>query len=72
MIPTLHDLGIDQLNTEERLQLISAIWDSLESPPEIPASHKMELDRRMSLSDADPSRNLPWKDVLSRLQSKRS
>ena len=69
MVPSLHDLGIDRLNTEERLELISAIWDSLPPLPEIPESHKRELERRMALSDADPGRNLPWREVLDRLQS---
>lgn len=52
----MRDLGIDQLDAEQRLQLIGEIWDSLsfEDVP-IPESHIQELDRRLAVADAEPS-----------------
>ena len=69
MSPTIHDLGIDRMSTEDRLRLISEIWDSL-SPGdhrEISQSHRDELDRRLAAADADPSAGVPWDQVRARL-----
>jgi putative addiction module component (TIGR02574 family) len=63
-------LGIDRLSPEERLRLISEIWESL--PPidqrEFPESHRQELDRRLANADADPSAGKPWEEVRKRLR----
>jgi len=47
MSPTLQQLGIDRLSSEDRLQLIGKIWESLTpiDQLEIPESHRQELDR---------------------------
>jgi putative addiction module component (TIGR02574 family) len=70
MSPTIQDLGIDRMSTEDRLRLIGEIWDTL-SPAdqlEIPESHRDELDRRLAAADADPSVGSPWEVVRTRLR----
>ncbi len=70
MSPTLQQLGIDRLSVDERLELISQIWDSLSEIPEappIPAWHIRELERRMASADADPKAGIPWEVVKARL-----
>lgn len=71
MSPILQKLGIDSLSNEERLRLISEIWESL--PPleetEIPESHRRELDRRLAAADADPESGSSWEEVRSRLRA---
>jgi putative addiction module component (TIGR02574 family) len=69
MSPTLQQLGIDRLSSEDRLQLIGKIWESLTpiDQLEIPESHRQELDRRLAAADADPSSARPWEEVRARL-----
>jgi len=65
----LTSLGIDRLSPAERLRLIAEIWDSLpEQPaPDLTDEQGRELDRRMSLMDADPTTLRPWADVEARV-----
>jgi putative addiction module component (TIGR02574 family) len=62
----LHELGLDSLSAEDRLALAQALWDSvyeeLDSQPIAPAV-RAELERRIALADADPSRGVPWEEV---------
>jgi len=63
---SLHDLGIDRLSIEERLQVAEVIWDSVvhdvEAAP-IPDWQKAELERRLADSLANPDAVRPWGDV---------
>jgi putative addiction module component (TIGR02574 family) len=70
MTPTLHDLGIDRMSTEDRLRLIGEIWDSFSGADqsEIPESHRAELDHRLAAADADPAAGPPWEEVRARLR----
>lgn len=70
MPPTLQDLGIDRMNAEDRLRLIEQIWDSLTASglPDMPRSHREELDRRLAEADADPAAGIPWEEVRVRLR----
>ena len=63
-------LGIDRLSHEERLKLISEIWESLDPirQMEIPESHRQELDRRLTNADDDPSAAKPWEEVRAPLR----
>ncbi len=63
-------LGIDRLSYEERLKLISEIWESLDpiGQMEIPESHRQELERRLANADADASAGKPWEAVRMRLR----
>ena len=70
MSPTIRDLGIDQMNADDRLRLIEEIWESL-SPVdqfEIPESHRVELDRRLAAADANPAAGSSWEEVRARLR----
>ncbi len=70
MSPMFQQLGIDRLSHEERLKLISEIWESLTpiDQTEIPESHRQELDRRLVNADANPSAGRPWEEVRKRLR----
>ena len=63
---SLHDLGIDRLSIEDRIQVAEAIWDSVihdvEAVP-IPDWQKAELERRLADSVANPDAVQPWGDV---------
>jgi putative addiction module component (TIGR02574 family) len=66
MPPTLQELGLDTLSAEIRLAVAQALWDSvheeLDSQPIAPAV-RAELERRIALADAEPSRGIPWEEV---------
>ena len=75
MPPTLQQLGIDTLSPEDRFALAQALWDSVnddldEQPisPEVRA----ELERRVALADADPSRGTPWEAVRAAARTRRA
>lgn len=67
MSPMFQQLGIDRLSPDERLKLISEIWESL-SPidqTEIPESHREELNHRLANADSGPSAGKPWEEMRS-------
>lgn len=58
--------GIEKLNSEEKLLLISELWDDLSRNPEaIPVSEETikELDRRLEEFEKDPSQGKSWEEV---------
>ena len=61
------------LSVEQRLELISELWDSipdsLDTLP-VPDWHREELDRRLAAADANPDAAIPWKEVKRRLREK--
>jgi putative addiction module component (TIGR02574 family) len=69
---TLEQFGIDGLSPQQRLELISLLWDSLpdETPFTPPGWHLRELERRIAAADADPGAAEPWESVLARLSRK--
>jgi putative addiction module component (TIGR02574 family) len=69
---TLEQFGIDQLNPQERVELIRLIWDSLpdDTPFVPPEWHLRELEQRARAADADPDPAEPWEQVLARLSRK--
>ena len=66
MSPTLQQFGLDALSLGDRVALAQALWDSvhdaLEQEPLAPEV-RAELERRVALADADPSRGTPWEAV---------
>ncbi len=67
---TLHELGIDKLTVDERLDLIGQIWDSIvdsESPVVVPEHHRAELERRLAEVDESPSSGVPWEELRARV-----
>lgn len=70
MSQTLEQLGIENLTTSERLDLIGLLWDSIsdaDSNPPIPEWHLREVSRRRALADANPDASLSWEEVKARL-----
>ena len=61
------------LSVEQRLELISELWDSipdsLDTLP-VPDWHREELDRRLAAADANPNAAIPWEEVKRRLREK--
>ena len=69
MSPTLTELGIDQLSTEERLLLAEAIWESVARETEqasLPEAQRKELERRLADSIARPDAATPWEVIKAR------
>ena len=66
MLPTLDELGLNHLSAEDRLSLAELLRDSvaaeLQGQDTTPAQ-AAELERRVALADADPSRGIPWEIV---------
>ena len=70
-------LDMDRLTTEERLELIEMLWDSItdsDSEAKVPGWHLEELTRRIAAADANPGAGRPWAEVretLATLHGKR-
>lgn len=47
-------IEIDRLSPRERLELIEALWESLDR------DEAEELDRRIGAADADRAASVPW------------
>ena len=66
MSPPLQQFGLDALSLSDRVPLAQALWDNvhdaLEQEPIAPEV-RAELERRVALADADPSRGTPWEAV---------
>ncbi|MCA8918538.1 MAG: addiction module protein [Planctomycetes bacterium] len=54
-----------KLTPEQKHELIGVIWDSLEAElvPQLSAAQMAELERRVALHKADPSRAIPWEQA---------
>jgi len=66
----MKSLGIDQLSVPDRMLLLEEIWDSLIATPEnVPLTEvqKVELDRRIAASEANPEAGSYWEEVKARL-----
>jgi putative addiction module component (TIGR02574 family) len=56
------------LSVEEKLDLISELWDSIEaSVPALSEHHQQELARRRAAGLADPSATDDWPSVREKL-----
>lgn len=63
------------LSVEERLELVTAIWDSIAEDaglnPELLTlsdEERAELDRRVAEDDADPDAAIPWDAALAQIR----
>jgi len=65
MSVSLETLGIDRMTVEERLQLVQAIWDSIDAAARPPLNDALraELDRRLADHLANPADVVPWEEV---------
>lgn len=61
-----------QLSSDDRLELIRALWDTL-SEEEIPvtAEERALLDARLADLEANPDDQSPWPEVRARLERRR-
>jgi putative addiction module component (TIGR02574 family) len=70
---TLSELGLDRFNAEERLAIAEQLWESvaaeLETAPLTPEL-RAELEHRIALADADPSRGVPWETVRAEARAR--
>jgi len=67
-------LNIRELTTDERLDLIEELWESLEtSPVELVLSEtqRQELDRRVEEMDRDDNPGILWEEVMSQIRNRR-
>ena len=71
MSQPLPDIDIQHLNPAQKLDLITALWDSLpdtlDSIP-IPEWHRHELEQRIASADTIPDESIPWEQVRKRLR----
>ncbi len=73
MGPTMKDLGIDQLNPEQRIALALEIWESLgDDRPRgrLTAEQGAELARRDAELDANPGIALTWEQIRASIEAK--
>jgi len=57
---------LSQLNKNEKLLLVEALWDSIASDPEeveIPDHHKSILEKRLQTLEQDKASGSSWKEV---------
>lgn len=67
----LTDAAIAQLDADERLALIEALWDSLsdaETPLSAPQS--AELDRRLARFEDDKAGAMAWETIKAELRTR--
>lgn len=68
------DVSIEQLRQlplEKRLEIIEALWDSVEAeagPVPISDEFADELDRRYEEHVADPASSIPWEQVRAEMR----
>jgi putative addiction module component (TIGR02574 family) len=64
---------VDELTTDERIELIGRLWDSLDASAAAPMTESLrqELSRREAESDRDPDSGETWESLRNRL-AKRS
>jgi len=68
-------VNIDNLNVEERLELIESLWESLVADPsKIPVTdaQKLMLDERLDEIDSGDDAGTPWEGVKARIQKRLS
>ncbi len=62
---------IEELSTDQRLQLIEDVWNTLEDSPEtmeFSQEHRDLLDRRLEQLEKNPNATVSWPDALQRLR----
>ena len=59
-----------ELPVQERIRLVSALWDSIAKHPEcivLTVAERRELDRRMEAYLKNPTEGTPWPEVKAKL-----
>jgi putative addiction module component (TIGR02574 family) len=76
MSQNLPDRALDLLNlpltVDQRLDLITLLWDSIpDDALPVPEWHRQELERRLATADSNPAAAIPWEEVKHRLREKK-
>jgi putative addiction module component (TIGR02574 family) len=60
------------LPVDERLKVVTAVWDSLPEETAVPISpeQRAELNRRLDAYEANPEQVLTWNQVLEQLRGR--
>jgi putative addiction module component (TIGR02574 family) len=66
----LPKLDLDSLSTADRLELIEAIWDSLEAEG-LPPEQLDELERRLDDMERNPGGNIPWAEARGQIEARK-
>lgn len=63
---------VDELTTDERVDLIGRLWDSLDADAAAPMTESLrqELVRREADADSDPESGEAWESVRDRLMKR--
>ena len=67
------NLNVEELTRDERLDLIEALWDSLDASSNqlaLTDEQRNELDLRIEEMDRDDSLGIPWEDVVSQTRKR--
>jgi putative addiction module component (TIGR02574 family) len=66
------NFDFSQLNSAEKLDLISHLWDSFGDASDalpLPQWHRDELERRLTSAEETPDAAVPWDEVQARLRN---
>ena len=67
---------INKLPVSDRIGFVQRVLDGIAGASsgsdefELPAEFRAELDRRIALADADPSRGIPWEEIDAELEAR--
>lgn len=64
-----------RLSVDERIQLVTAIWDMVAEDAPLASlplsdSHRVELDHRLKDRETNPKGESPWSEVADRLRKR--
>lgn len=67
---------LDDLSSDEKLQLLERLWDSLSREPaalRLTEAQRRELDRRLDEleQENEQTASIPWEDVVRRIREPR-
>jgi putative addiction module component (TIGR02574 family) len=70
---SLTEAAIAELDPQERLDLIAALWDSLtDAETPLPASQRAELERRLARFEEDKGKAVDWVSLKAELRANRA
>ncbi len=66
-------IDISALSTDERLDLLDRLWESLAAQPDalsVTLDQQQELDRRLDSLEREPAPVLTWDDVTAAIRAR--
>jgi putative addiction module component (TIGR02574 family) len=72
MSEPLPEINIDHLTVPQKLELISRIWDSIDSPDpkSMPAWHWDVVEERLTAADSESAGWIPVEEAMKNLRKK--